>query len=328
MTTVKKSAVRSFFLFVWIALACGCSAPEREWQTTIEGALSASLSPDGQYALIGSMENGGALWRLQDNALLYNWNHASGGFSRLTASTFSRDSRYALTAEPERFVLWDVNTGQALGFWPSKAGILSLALSNEGRYALIGQDDYSAILIDTRNGSLLQTLNHSDDVNTVAISADGRIGATGSEDGIVKVWNLENGEVTFAYKLGDDVSAVALNDDGSLVFGTLYYGKGKIWRTESGEMVSEIGHNRTTITCARFSDDNKSLLTGFTTRRLVLWDVNSGDSLQNWRADPPLFWRPSGLVVEDVAFASDGDSVLNTFSNGSIYQWALNPARE
>ncbi|MGB3620741.1 hypothetical protein FT643_18305 [Ketobacter sp. MCCC 1A13808] len=311
-------------LFVTLALSLllsACTSPEREWQTTSNGAYTSSLSPDGQYALIGSMEHGGSLWRLQDGERLYNWNHVGGEYSTLVASAFSTDSKFALTAEKKRFVLWEVASGKARGFWPANGGILAMALSDKGQYAIIGQENYTALYIDTTTGSVISTLTHSGDINTVAISADGKTGVTGSEDGIMKVWDLSQAKVTFAYQLGDDVSAVAISNDGSLVFASLYYGKGKIWLTQSGKEVSEIGHHRTTITRAAFSTDNTTLLTGFTARRLMLWDVDSGNDLQSWRADAPLFWRPSGLVVTDVAYGHQSGTFLNVFSNGLVNQW-------
>lgn len=308
-------------IFAFVFLLWGCSEPQREWQTAASGAYTSALSPDGQYALIGSIEHGGSLWRLKDGERLYNWNHVAGEFSTLVASTFSTDSKFALTAEKKRFVLWEVATGKALGFWPANGGILSMALSDGGHFAIIGQEDYTALYIDTTTGSVISKLTHSGDINTVAISSDGKTGVTGSEDGIMKVWDLAKAKVTFSYQLGDDVSAVAISNNASLVFASLYYGKGKIWLTQSGKEVSTIGHNRTTITKAAFSRDNKTLLTGFTARKLMLWEVNSGKAVHSWRADAPLFWRPSGLVVNDVAYGQQSGTYLNVFSNGLIYQW-------
>lgn len=303
-----------------LLMACGDS-PSRELETTSSGAYSASLSPDGAYAVIGSVQHGGSLWRLKDGERLYNWNHAKGQFSKIVATAFSTDGRFALTAEKKRFVMWEVSTGKPAGFWPAEGGVLAMALSDGGRYAIIGQEDYSALYIDLATGSILSTLNHSGDINTVAISADGQTGVTGSEDGIVKVWDLRAGKETFAYQLGDDVSAVAISRDASLVFGSLYYGQGKIWQVKTGKEVASVGHFRTTITVAKFSKDNKTLLTGFTARRMVLWDVAGGKSLKSWRAEAPLFWRPSGLVVNDVAFGSTPNHYVNVFSNGMVSEW-------
>lgn len=304
--------------------ACG-DQPARSWTTTAQGAYSASLSPDGQHVTVGSIQHGGSLWRLADGERIYNWNHTQGQYSDLTASTFSTDSAFALTAEKKRMVLWNVKTGAAAGFWPVDGGVAALALADGGRFALVGQDSYTALYIDTASGAILQTLAHAGKVNAAAISADGRTGVTGSEDGIVKVWDLPGGKETFAYRLGDDISTVALSADARLVFGSLYYGRGKIWEVKTGKEIATIGHPRTTIICARFARDNKTLLTGFTARRVIQWDVNSGKALQDWRAEPPLFWRRTGLIVVDVAFGSKPGEYLSVFSNGQVSLWQGQP---
>ncbi|MEZ5511520.1 MAG: hypothetical protein R3F47_16770 [Gammaproteobacteria bacterium] len=311
-------------LFALLLAACG-DQPAQQWTLATKGAFSAALSPNGQYATVGAIEHGGSLWRLSDGERLYNWNHTQGTYSMLVASTFSTDSRFVITAEKKRMVLWSVESGRPGGFWPVDGGIEALALSDGGRFALVGQANYSANYIDIATGQILQTLPHAGKINAVAISADGRIGVTGAEDGIVKVWDLPKGKETFAYRMGDDISAVALSRDGQYVFGALYYGHGKIWEVKTGKEVAQIGYRRTTMTTARFAADNKTLLTGFTARRVVLWDVKSGKNLLDWRADPPYLWRRSGLVVVDVAFGSKPGEYLSVFSNGLVNLWRAEP---
>lgn len=310
-------------LCLWLT-ACG-DQPAQQWETSTTGAYSASLSPNGQYVTVGAIEHGGSLWRLKDGERLYNWNHTKGDYSSLVASTFSTDSNFVITAEKKRMVLWSVKSGKPGGFWPMDGGIEALALSDNGRYALVGMANYSAAYVDIATGQILQSLSHAGKINSVGISADGLIGVTGAEDGVVKVWDLMKGKETFAYRMGDDISAVAISRDAKYVFGALYYGRGKIWEVKTGKEVASIGHRRTTITCARFATDNKTLLTGFTARRMVLWDVLTGANLQDWRADPPYLWRRSGLVVIDVAYGPQPGEYLGVFSNGLVNLWKAQP---
>lgn len=317
---------RRFCLFALCLLLCACGdQPTRQWETAAQGAFSASLSPNGEYVTVGSIEHGGSLWRLKDGERLYNWNHTQGAFSELVASTFSTDSNFVLTAEKKRMVLWSVNSGKPGGFWPIDAGVQALALSDNGRYAMVGLGNYNILYIDVARNQILKTLPHAGKVNAVAISADGLVGVSGAEDGLVNVWDLQQGKETFAYRMGDDISSVAISRDGKLVFGALYYGHGKIWEAKTGKEIATIGYRRTTITCARFAADNKTLLTGFTARRVVLWDIASGENRQDWRADPPYLWKRSGLVVVDVAYSKNPGEYLSVFSNGLVNQWQAKP---
>lgn len=301
-------------------VGCG-DKPLQTLETSNQGTYSGSLSPSGQFALVGSIHHGGSLWRIEDAERLYNWNHSADQYSSIVQSTFSTDSKFALTAEKKRFVLWDVASGRPGGFWPAENGVLAMALSDQGRFALIASEDNNLRYIDLATQTLLTTMSHAETINGVAISGDGKLGASGGDDGLLKVWDLRAGKAVFAYQMGGEISALDLSRDGSLVFASRFFGKGHVWRVRNGNMVTTIGHNRTTITSARFSQDNKKLLTGFTARRMILWDTNTGDRLQNWRADAPLFWRPTGLIVMDVGFTKHENQYLTMFSDGTLYRW-------
>lgn len=304
-------------------LLTGCGdTPQKEWSLTAQGAYTIALSTDGSYAVVGSILHGGSLWRLKDGERLYNWNHAKGDMSEIVAAAISPDNTFAATAERRRMVMWQIADGRPAGFWEIRGGALDVDLSENGRFALVGQENYNALYIDTASGSILARLAHSGDVNTVAISANGRIGVTGSEDGHVRIWDLLNEKELRRYKIGDDVSVVAISGDGRLVFGSLYYGKGTIWDVKSGKAISEIGFPRVTQSAARFSQDGKWLITGDTVRRVMLWQVSNGERIQTWSAKPPNFHPPSGLVISDVALGKQPRSTAYAaFSNGTVKYW-------
>lgn len=313
-----------FLVFGLLALLLsGCGdTPSKEWRLTAQGAYTVALSQDGSYAVAGSILHGGSLWRLKDGERLYNWNHAQGEQSNVVAAAIAPDNSYAITAERKRMVRWRIDTGQPAGFWEVRGGALDVALSAQGRYIIVGQENYNALYIDANTGSILARLPHSGDVNTVAISDNGRVGVTGSEDGHVRIWDLRNERELHRFKLGDDISVVALTNNGRLAFGSLYYGKGKIWDVRTGEVISEIGYPRVTQAAARFSKDSRWLLTGDTVRRVMLWDVKTGKRTKTWSIRPPSFHPPSGLVVGDVAIGSNPQqAAYAAFSNGKVVYW-------
>jgi len=300
--------------------ACG-DTPTQHLELTTQSSYASAISPDGKYALVGSVLHGGSLWRIKDNEKLYNWNHGKGQLTAMSAVTFSTDSRFAITADKQRLVMWEVATGKPKGFWSSTGTILSVALSDNGAYALVGQENYTALYIETKTGSILQKLNHTDDINTVAISANGLVGITGSEDGSVKIWKLSEGKAIHSFHVGDDVSAVAISRKGTLAFGGLYYGTGKIWSTKTGKEISTVGYPRITLSAARFSEDGKQLITGDTVRRVMVWDVKTGDKIRQKVAKTPSFYPPSGLIVEEASLLQNG-TISVIYSNGSVNIWS------
>jgi len=311
------------FILSFCAGLCACSdTPDRTLSLTSQGAYASTISPDSQYALVGSVLHGGSLWRLHDSERLYNWNHTQGKYSKLSAVTFSTDSLFALTAEKYRVVLWDVLTGKAKGFWRTQGSVSSVALSDNGRFALIGQQDHRSLYIDTQTNNILQTFESGDSVNAVAISADGKIGIIGSDDNTVNVWVLATGKRLHNFEMKNDIASVAISRDGSLGFGSPHHGKGKIWDIASGTELSEIGYTRVTLSTAQFSADNKQLVSGDTVRRIMIWDVQTGKKLQQKVAKSPSLYPPSGLVVEGTSLTDSGQlSVI--YSNGSVNTWEI-----
>ena len=75
--------------FVSLLSACDSTmGPERWFDATAQGAMSASLSNSGRYAIVGSSDHGGSLWDIRQAERLYDWNHQAEGFSDLIAAGF------------------------------------------------------------------------------------------------------------------------------------------------------------------------------------------------------------------------------------------------
>ena len=312
---------------VWLAalLLFGCSdAPSQGWQIAERGGLmSASLDGEAGRVLAGSVGHGGSLWRLSDGARLYDWNHVDDDHSLLVATAFSPDGSLAATAERNSIAVWRTDTGQALGMWRTEAGVRSLALSGDGRWLLAGLFDGVAMLIDLRLRQPAGRIQHRFVVNTVALDGAGRLAVTGSDDGAVQVWNIADGSERLAWRYPSGVSTVALSADGRLVYAGRQHGKGEIRDVDSGQVLSQIGHDRSTIVSARFSADGRRLLTGLPAGELILWDVASGAQLARWQAPRGQLWYPTARVPLDVALDERSGRVVAVFSDGAVLAWPL-----
>src|SRR5690606_38953982 len=77
-----KPALPGKFLLATLLLATltACSGDEPRFTTEVAARHihSASLSQDGEFALIGAEFHGGSLWQLADYERLFNWNHRQG----------------------------------------------------------------------------------------------------------------------------------------------------------------------------------------------------------------------------------------------------------
>jgi WD40 repeat protein len=293
--------------------ACDSPPPSQSWENALQGTYSAAISNDGKFALIGSIYHGGSLWHIRNNERLYNWNHKAGEATTIIASGFSPEGDFAMTADHQTMVLWDTRTGESITYWTAPNEVMSLDLSPNGNFALLGLEDYSAVLFDVKRGGIKRTLYHQDRVRSVALSADGKLALTGSEDGSARFWNIENGEQLFLWQHEEEVLTVALAPLGDKAFTMSKYDRASIWNTRSGELIGDLPLGVFALkrgqlyTTAEFSSDGRLLLTGNSEQLVQLWDVETLTLLSSWTVPKRDKWRPTSASIEALSFASDDE---------------------
>ena len=93
---------------------------------------SISISPDGQFALVGLPDKAIYL-ALQYGKTLYSFTHAE----RVLATDISNSGLYALTgSEDQTAKLWDLATGELKHTWQHRNKLSTVALSHDDKYAL------------------------------------------------------------------------------------------------------------------------------------------------------------------------------------------------
>lgn len=292
-------------------------APEKIEEVAVQGSYSIRLSPDGNQAMVGSLHHGGSLWTLSPLERRYDWNHQAEGYSNILNSAFSPDGNFLATADNRTIVLWDNNSGEAVWFWNAPGDIEDIALTADGNLALLAMQDYTATLFDIKNGGIRQRLAHDGIVYDVSIAEDGVLAASGSDDSSARIWNLDTGKSIHTLAHNNQVRTVQLSDDGRLLFTSAFGESGKIWDARSGQLLKEIAQVRGHYSAARFVNGGGQLITGGSSGKIELWNVNSGERQQVWRAEPRDKWVSNNVQVEDVA-RSNGSWVA-AGSNGLVY---------
>ncbi len=168
---------------------------------------SVAFAPDGVHAVSGHRDRTIRLWDLtsgQDRIFL-------GHEGPVTSVIFSADGRLLLSGSLDGTLRWwDVASGkQVLCFEKQPTGILSVALSPDGRYALstggaqaapdVGwravQHDQVLRLWDAKSGQVLRPFSgHIQTVTSVAFLRDGYHAVSASCDGTVRLWRLQGTE--------------------------------------------------------------------------------------------------------------------------------------
>lgn len=326
--TVRILCVTVLSLFT---LGCGAKAkaPTGYIKVASGGIYAGALNNQGDHAVIGSLHHGVSYWRLSDGERLFDWSHKEAADTTLKAADISPEGNWALTADINTLVLWNTKSGESIRYWQAPGEISSVQLSRDGDTALLGLNNHTAVLFDIRRGGILHTFNHNNRVHSVSLDDEGTVAATGSEDYTAVTWDLREDKSLAKKRHNDEVQLVALSPDGTLVLSVSRYDKAVIWRAHDGEVVGEIPLRAGRIkrglrfTSARFSADNKFLLTGQTDQTVSLWRLNNLKRPTSWKVGQRRLWKPSGASIIDVAFTSKDGVFYAIASNGLIFRLTL-----
>lgn len=304
----------------------GCAEPPAE---TVAlgyggGVLSMRLSPNGEQALVGSVQQGAGLWNWRTQQRLANLSHAEQERAQVFASAFAPDGTRGVTAERNNLVHWDLATGRVLGHWSAQASVRSVALSNQGRRILAGLNSREAWLFDGLNVRLPVIIPHAEAVRAVDISADAALGATGADDGMLRAWDLERGAAFITWKFEAPVTTAVFSPDRRQLFAGPAHGQGRIWDLAQGTVLHpSLGGVRGGFSQARFSADGALLLTAAANGQITLWTVASGQARQSWQLPRSLTDRTERLGVLDIGFDAQTRLALVAVTSGQVLVWRL-----
>jgi WD40 repeat protein/uncharacterized caspase-like protein len=223
----------------------------------------------------------------------------------------------------------------------------SAAFSPNGKLAVSGSADFTAILWEIDTGRQLRTFQHRGRIHSVAFSRDGRDIATASWDGTVGVWEVTTGRKKRSFDARQQ-GALAFSPNGKHL-----YSAGTLWDLESGANVHTVEEGPGTIVAAfspngrsiavasgatvterdaltgakrksfqvhdakvsslTYSPDGKHILTGSADETSILWDAATGNKVQT-------FDNQAGPVTS-VAFNAKGDKCLTGLRAGLIRVW-------
>ena len=193
--------------------------------------------------------------------------------------------------------------------------VRSLAISSDGKSAISGSFDTSAIIWSMTRNAADQVLRfHESAVNAVAILPDGRY-VTGGEDGKIAIWSAGEAKPqrTFEGHTAPIVN-IAVSPDGSTIASASWDRTIRLWPVAGGEARVLSGHDQN-VNGVAFTPDGKTLVSAGYDATVRIWPLGGGAAT--------IVTLPTPLNA--VAIALDGEIVV---AGADRNVWFLSPTGE
>jgi WD40 repeat protein len=237
--------------------------PIQEFNRDGKRIWSVAFSPDGSRVLFGGEDSLVHLWDLTSGEHGAFRGHADW----VSSVAFSPDGKRAYSAgglrsgfqEGTDFAIrvWDLATGKQLRPLEGHQGsVLSLAVSNDGRYVLSAGHDAVPILWDAGTEREKHRFRgHTSLVHCVAFLPDGRRAVSSSVDSTIRLWDVESGrEVLGHFKDPAGRSpGLAVSRDGHRLLSS-EENELRYWNLDTGKLIQKLKWEKPLVRGSFFPD--------------------------------------------------------------------------
>ncbi len=212
--------------------------------------------------------------------------------------------------------------GETKTFAGHRSPITSVAMSPDGRVAVTGSVDRTAILWSLETGKELRQINAArSSVTAVVFSRDGSYFFTGSNDRSASLWITETGrEVRQFLNHKGSISALAPSPDGDLLVVGVENGQGVVWDAKTGKPLKPLDEHSKAISAIAYAPDNKRIVLASLDKTLSVWNPIKGEKLVDFKKHD----GPVGCV----AFDSNGNRIVSGSADKTAIIWNSRDGRE
>ncbi len=246
-----------------------------------EGIRHVTFTPDGRYAFAGDSEGFIRLWDIETGREIKAF--------REPLQSFSPDGKYAYTWSDDTLRQWQTSAGRAKATKENIGEICTVAISSDGRRALLGGGKWKAALwlLDMKTGRRIRDFTgHTSRVSSVAMSPDMKYALSGSFDDTVKLWDMATGRqiksfeghAREAFQTGD-VESVAFSPDGRHALSGSYDETVRLWDVVTGGEIRTFRGHTGGVRTVTFTPDGRHVLSGGSDGTIRLWDLSDDNDI-------------------------------------------------
>jgi WD40 repeat protein len=311
------------------------------------------ITPDGKYGVSGSEDKTCILWDLNTGQSL---KLLTGHNNEINAIFISPDGKKAISSSKSTSIYWDLTKGKAINtlngsikfhgltldgrraIWTSwdTFGLLDLstysqiytqkystridamAMTADGKLAILGSFDGKCSLWDLTEPKLLEVLNgHYSPVQAVAITADGRMAVSGSNDSLCILWNLIFVKKDYTSTTQNSYrSTFAITPDGKKAMSGYYNGTCILHNILTGESIYKFEGSEQEITALAISSNGEKAFSGSASGSCSTFDLITGVRISSMSGHR--------LRITKIVITPDGKRFMSGSWDSTCSLWNLN----
>lgn len=244
-----------------------------------------------------------------------------GHNNRIYSASFSRDSKYVVTASADRLAkIWEVNSGNmVMALKGHSSHVFSARFSPNNRRVVTAGGETAKIWEVSTGTQIKMLIGHSKIVSSADYSPDGTIIVTTSEDGTAKLWNAQTGKEirSIDIRKGWAYDAAFHPNGRSVVIGA-QGGLVGLWDVSNGRQIRTFSGHRRAITSVAFSPNGKYIAASSIDNTARIWESANGRLVHTLHGD----------TVGEVNFSPDNKYVVTAHAGGVAKVWNVQDGKE
>ena len=280
---------------------------------------SVAYTRDEDHLLTGSRDGSIRLWNRHSAEVVRKWyphqRHVKG-------MRVSPDGKWVLSYGGDQLLAeTSLETGEGRLNWNRhRAGIHSLAFTEDGRHAVSGSADKTIRIWHSAEWeSVGQTVELDTEVYALSV-LDEEYFAAGCKDGSVRIISLNSGETVKSFDAHRGYVRAVRRLSKERILSAGGGGSLKVWVWEQEKLIREMTRHLGGVLALDVSADSTRAVSGGRDGSVHVWDLETGDALA--KIDAHRGW------VEAVAFGEGNEQVFSAGRDGVVVEWDLDAGEE